>query len=199
MLLVTFHGGPTPGINKVYCYNTTSKVLVSDQVLIGIDSSNLSELRSLIYDNGYLYVSNGGKSVSNVLTFQHQASSQPYQFSYISDFVDSITKNGDFTTSIAHPFALAFDGHSYKVEIAVEGPVNPETGWLIDFGVIDDAWAPLFARFDHHNLNDVPGLENSTCENIAIYLWRALGAQIAALSAVTVWETYDSKCTYRGG
>ncbi len=90
-------------------------------------------------------------------------------------------------------------GHSYKVEIEVEGPVDPDTGWLIDFGVIDDAWAPLFARFDHHNLNEVPGLENSTCENIAIYVWRELRPQIKALSAVTVWETYDSKCTYRGG
>jgi 6-pyruvoyltetrahydropterin/6-carboxytetrahydropterin synthase len=72
-------------------------------------------------------------------------------------------------------------GHSYKVEVAVEGPVDPDTGWLIDFGVIDDAWAPLHARFDHHNLNDVPGLENSTCENIAIYVWRELRPQIKEL------------------
>jgi 6-pyruvoyltetrahydropterin/6-carboxytetrahydropterin synthase len=90
-------------------------------------------------------------------------------------------------------------GHSYKVDIAVSGPVNPETGWLIDFGVIDEAWAVLFARFDHHNLNDVPGLENSTCENIAVYVWKELRSHIKELSAVTVWETYDSKCTYRGG
>lgn len=90
-------------------------------------------------------------------------------------------------------------GHSYKIEIAIAGPVNPETGWLLDFGVIDDAWAALFARFDHQNLNEVAGLENSTCENIAIYVWRDLRAQIKELSAVTVWETYDSKCTYRGG
>lgn len=89
-------------------------------------------------------------------------------------------------------------GHSYKVEVAVQGPVDPETGWLIDFGVIDEAWHELFLRFDHHNLNDVPGLENSTCENIAIYVWKALHDRIPALSAVTVWETADSKCTYRG-
>jgi 6-pyruvoyltetrahydropterin/6-carboxytetrahydropterin synthase len=89
-------------------------------------------------------------------------------------------------------------GHSYKVELAIEGPVNPETGWLIDFGVIDDIWNVLHARLDHQNLNEVPGLENSTCENIAVYLWRELRPQIAVLDAVTVWETYDSKCTYRG-
>ena len=89
-------------------------------------------------------------------------------------------------------------GHSYKVEISAAGPVDPQTGWLIDFGVIDDAWAVLFARFDHQNLNEVRGLENSTCENIAVYVWRAVRAKVPELSAVTIWETYDSRCTYRG-
>jgi 6-pyruvoyltetrahydropterin/6-carboxytetrahydropterin synthase len=89
-------------------------------------------------------------------------------------------------------------GHSYKIEVHVSGPVDPKTGWLIDFQVIDDAWAPLHERFDHRNLSDVPGLENSTCENIAVYVWNALRAQVAHLAAVTVWETGDSRCTYRG-
>jgi 6-pyruvoyltetrahydropterin/6-carboxytetrahydropterin synthase len=88
-------------------------------------------------------------------------------------------------------------GHKLQGRVTVAGPVDPATGWLIDFGVIDDAWAELFGAFDHHNLNDVPGLENSTCENIAIYVWRALRPQIASCSAGDVWETYDSKCTYR--
>jgi 6-pyruvoyltetrahydropterin/6-carboxytetrahydropterin synthase len=90
-------------------------------------------------------------------------------------------------------------GHSYKVEVEVKGPVDPATGWLVDFGVIDDAWAVLFARFDHHNLNEVAGLENSTCENIAIYVFNELRGRVPHLSAVAVWETYDSKCVYRGG
>ena len=90
-------------------------------------------------------------------------------------------------------------GHSYKAEITVAGPIDPATGWLIDFADIDEAWAELHGRLDHRTLNDVPGLENSTCENIAIYVWRALRPRIAVLSAVTIWETYDSKCTYRGG
>jgi len=75
-------------------------------------------------------------------------------------------------------------GHSYKAEIEVRGPVDPATGWLIDFGVIDEAWGELFKLFDHHNL--------------AMYVWRALRPRIPALSAVTIWETSDSKCTYRG-
>ena len=114
MLLVTFHGGPKPGINNVYCYNTSSKALLSDQFLYGINSDKLSELRALIYRNGYLYLANGGKSTSNVLTFQHQSSAQPYQFGYIADFVDStLSSKGNFKTSIAHPFSLAFDGAGF--------------------------------------------------------------------------------------
>jgi 6-pyruvoyltetrahydropterin/6-carboxytetrahydropterin synthase len=89
-------------------------------------------------------------------------------------------------------------GHSYKVELSVEGPVEPDTGWLIDFGVMDDAWAEMHGRLDHRTLNEVPGLENSTCENLAAYIWQALRPKIPQLSAVSVWETADGCCIYRG-
>lgn len=89
-------------------------------------------------------------------------------------------------------------GHSYRVELHARGPVNPETGWLVDFSVLDDAWDDLFRRFDHRMLNDVPGLENPTCENLAGYIWDALRGPVPQLAAVTVWETADASCTYRG-
>jgi 6-pyruvoyltetrahydropterin/6-carboxytetrahydropterin synthase len=89
-------------------------------------------------------------------------------------------------------------GHSYRVEVVVRGPVNPQTGWLIDFAVIDEAWAELFRQFDHHTLNDIHGLDNPTCENLCGFVWQALGKAVPHLSAVTVWETADSCSTYRG-
>jgi 6-pyruvoyltetrahydropterin/6-carboxytetrahydropterin synthase len=89
-------------------------------------------------------------------------------------------------------------GHSYRVTLEVKGSIHPETGWLIDYGVIDDAWAPLQLRFDHHTLNEIPGLENSTSENLCVFIWNALRPQLPPLSAVTVSETHDSTCTYRG-
>lgn len=89
-------------------------------------------------------------------------------------------------------------GHSYKIELYVRGPVNRETGWLVDYAVLDDAWAVLHDRLDHRMLNDVPGLENSTCEVLAAYIWEALRPAVPLLSAVTVWETPDASCTYRG-
>jgi len=89
-------------------------------------------------------------------------------------------------------------GHSYRVEVGLRGPVDAQTGWLLDFSFIDDAWSVLQRRFDHHMLNEVEGLENPTCENLCGYIWASLQPRIPQLCAVTVWETMDSCCTYRG-
>ncbi len=89
-------------------------------------------------------------------------------------------------------------GHSYRVDIALSGPVDPEIGWVVDFAVIDDAWADIHRRFDHHTLNDIHGLDNPTCENLCAFIWDEVVRKVPHLSAVTVWETADSCCTYRG-
>ena len=89
-------------------------------------------------------------------------------------------------------------GHSFKVELAVSGPVNPDTGWFIDFGVLYDLWAPVHAVLDHHYLNDVPGLENPTSEVLAKWIWDRLKPSLPSLEQVTLFETSDARCEYRG-
>jgi 6-pyruvoyltetrahydropterin/6-carboxytetrahydropterin synthase len=86
-------------------------------------------------------------------------------------------------------------GHSYRVEIHVEGPVGPEDGWVMDFAEIKAAWAPLDDQLDHRYLNDVDGLANPTSENLARWIW---GRLPLPLSAVVVRETCTSGCIYRG-
>jgi 6-pyruvoyltetrahydropterin/6-carboxytetrahydropterin synthase len=39
-------------------------------------------------------------------------------------------------------------GHSYKVEIHVRGPVETDTGWVIDFADIQKSFRPLFEQLD---------------------------------------------------
>ena len=39
-------------------------------------------------------------------------------------------------------------GHSYRVELTVAGPVDPRTGWVIDFYDIESIFGPLLARLD---------------------------------------------------
>src|SRR5690242_2400748 len=62
-------------------------------------------------------------------------------------------------------------GHSFRFELTISGPVDPHTGWFIDYGVLDDIVEPLRQELDHYYLNDVPGLENPTSELLARWLW----------------------------
>src|SRR5450432_1826420 len=63
-------------------------------------------------------------------------------------------------------------GHSFRVEIHVSGNVDPYTGWVMDFSDIKLAFAPIRERLDHYYLNEIPGLENPTSENIARWIWQ---------------------------
>ncbi len=88
-------------------------------------------------------------------------------------------------------------GHSYRVEVHVSGPVDEAAGWVMDFGEIKAAFAPLDDQLDHRYLNEVAGLDNPTSENLARWIWDRLAGSLP-LSAVTVRETCTSGCTYRG-
>jgi 6-pyruvoyltetrahydropterin/6-carboxytetrahydropterin synthase len=89
-------------------------------------------------------------------------------------------------------------GHSFRVEIHVRGPVGEHSGWVLDFAELKAAFEPLFARLDHHYLNDVPGLENPTSENLARWIWRELEPALPLLARVVVHETCTSGCSYSG-
>ena len=90
-------------------------------------------------------------------------------------------------------------GHSFRVELHVSGPVDQHLGWVMDFADVKAAFEPLFRQLDHHYLNDVPGLENPTSENLAKWIWQQLKPTLPQLSAVVVHETCTSGARYTGG
>ena len=89
-------------------------------------------------------------------------------------------------------------GHSFVVDVEVSGPVDPEKGYLIDYGEIAAAWAPLMCDLDHHLLNEIDGLDNPTSEVLAVWIWDRLKPELPLLSAVTVHETCTSTCRFTG-
>ena len=89
-------------------------------------------------------------------------------------------------------------GHSFKVTIYVEGPLQQPVGWVMDFGDIKTAFAPILERLDHFYLNEIPGLENPTSENLAIWIWNELHPRLPLLSKILVSETCTSGCEYCG-
>lgn len=89
-------------------------------------------------------------------------------------------------------------GHSFKVEVHVLGEVDPEFGWVQDFGEISAAFKPIFNQLDHYYLNEIEGLENPTSENIARWIWQRLKLELPLLSKIVVQETCTAGCVYRG-
>ncbi|AWN39638.1 6-carboxytetrahydropterin synthase QueD [Methylobacterium durans] len=89
-------------------------------------------------------------------------------------------------------------GHSYRVELTVEGEVDPQTGWIVDFYDMERVFAPILARLDHHTLNEIEGLENPTAENIASWIWHRTKGGLPCLSRVKVCETPMSWAEYEG-
>lgn len=89
-------------------------------------------------------------------------------------------------------------GHSFRIEVRIEGPIDPQLGWVMDFADLNEAFHPLFEQLDHNCLNDVEGLENPTSENLARWVWQRLKPGLPFLTEVRIAETCTSACIYRG-
>jgi len=89
-------------------------------------------------------------------------------------------------------------GHSFRIELHLTGPVDEQTGWVMDFGDIKSAFQPLYEQLDHHYLNEIAGLENPTSEVLAKWIWDGVKPSLPMLSEVVVRETCTSGCVYRG-
>jgi 6-pyruvoyltetrahydropterin/6-carboxytetrahydropterin synthase len=90
-------------------------------------------------------------------------------------------------------------GHSFRIELQLSGNVDAHSGWIMDFADVKAAFQPTYDRLDHHYLNEIPGLENPTSENLARWIWDQLKPNLPLLSKVTVHETCTSGSVYEGG
>ena len=89
-------------------------------------------------------------------------------------------------------------GHSFQVEIVVEGECDPKLGWVMDYAELSRLFRPLWEKLDHRYLNRVRGLENPTSENVAAWIWRRLQPKLPLLKEIVVAETCTARCVYRG-
>ena len=95
-------------------------------------------------------------------------------------------------------------GHTYELEVTVEGEIDRETGYVMDFGELKRAVADnVIRRLDRRHLNyDVDFLAgtNPTAENIAIGIWKKLEPVLAParLVRIALNETEKNRVVLEG-
>ena len=80
----------------------------------------------------------------------------------------------------------------------MNGPVLDEAGWVLDFAEVKSVCKPVLQQVDHHLLNNIPGLENPTAENLVRWLWQQFKANLPGLCKIELKETPTSGVIYTG-
>lgn len=96
-------------------------------------------------------------------------------------------------------------GHNYVVEVTLRGPVDSNTGMVMNISDLKKYMnSAIMEPMDHKNLDkDVPYFTNvvSTTENVAVFIWNNLKAVLpnpAILYEVKIYETEKNIVTFRG-
>jgi 6-pyruvoyltetrahydropterin/6-carboxytetrahydropterin synthase len=82
--------------------------------------------------------------------------------------------------------------------VVIEGEPDPFYGWIMDFKQLKDAVVPVIDQLDHQLINDIPGLENPTAENITIWIWKQIQPLLPLLSRIELFETPTTGVIYNG-
>src|SRR5437870_8760751 len=94
-------------------------------------------------------------------------------------------------------------GHNYTLDVTVHGPIDPQTGMVIDLAELKRIVAEtVVERFDHADLNADPLFRDRvpTTENIALVIWDLLAPKLGTerLAGVRVWEDATLFVDYTG-
>jgi 6-pyruvoyltetrahydropterin/6-carboxytetrahydropterin synthase len=103
----------------------------------------------------------------------------------IIDYIDSahyLPKH--ITCGIIH-------GHTYKVEIVIEGEKN-ENGMIMDFYDIKKVVKEVLKEYDHRLLNDI--LEYPSVENLCEHIHHNLSSRLNFSLSVKIWEGEGKWC-----
>ncbi|NNF33410.1 MAG: 6-carboxytetrahydropterin synthase QueD [Saprospiraceae bacterium] len=89
-------------------------------------------------------------------------------------------------------------GHTYHLKVIIEGKLEDRLQWVMDFADLKKVIKPIIDTVDHQLLNEIPGLENPTCERIGVWIWDQIKPQIPQLKRIELHETPTSGMIYEG-
>ena len=94
-------------------------------------------------------------------------------------------------------------GHNYVLDVTVRGPVDPQTGMVLDLNRLAVLLRELvYAEVDHKHLDeDVPWLAGtiSTAENVAAKIWERIAPHLEGkLYRLRLYESRENYVDYHG-
>lgn len=89
-------------------------------------------------------------------------------------------------------------GHTYKLIVYLEDKVHDTLGWVADFAEVKQVVASVLTIIDHKLLNNIEGLENPTCELLAVWIWNRVKDKLPELKKIELHETPTSGVIYEG-
>ena len=96
-------------------------------------------------------------------------------------------------------------GHNYVLEVSIKGPINPETGWLIDLGELNEiVKSNVVDILDHSQIEeDIEWFKDKqpSTENLVVFIWEQIALEIASpakLFCVKLRETGTIFTEYYG-
>jgi 6-pyruvoyltetrahydropterin/6-carboxytetrahydropterin synthase len=114
----------------------------------------------------------------------------------------SEAKNAEVFGACSNP---NWHGHNYEMDVTVSGPVDPETGFVMDLKALKGLVEGLVVDdVDHGNLNlDVPWMKGviPSTENFVVAIWQRLEDRMpegVELERLVLWETPRNSVEYSG-
>lgn len=118
-----------------------------------------------------------------------------------SDWSDE--RNAEIFGACSNP---NWHGHNYEMDVTVVGPIDPETGYVLDLKILKDLLEDrVVSHLDHRNLNiEVSWLDGlvPTTENLVVAIWNRIHDRLPnglALERIVLWETPRNSVEYTGG
>ena len=92
-------------------------------------------------------------------------------------------------------------GHTWKIELEIEGSKLDNLGLLIDFREVKKYLKKITDELDHTFLNEHPYFTklNPTAEHLSKFIYDKIKKDIMLLKSVSVWESDNTLATYYEG
>ena len=89
-------------------------------------------------------------------------------------------------------------GHSFRTEVTVRGTPDPETGMVLDLGVLEQRMADVQKTLDHKFLNRIEALGPPTLENLSRFIFERVQHAGRVMRVSVYRDSCNESCTYYG-